>query len=121
VHRPESDIPGESSRSRLQSFKRAGKSYVVKLPPHTPAGVLRKLSKKPDVRSRIARGWIIVGFLMMLFVGAMAVAHYVYGVPIQNNDTGKPETPAETLGGALFLGGGGMFFFVMGLLLRRWK
>ena len=93
----------------------------MKLPPHTPAGVLRELSKKPDVRSRIARGWIIVGFLMMLFVGAMAVAHYVYGVPIQNNDTGKPETPAETLGGALFLGGGGMFFFVMGLLLRRWK
>jgi hypothetical protein len=105
----------------LQSFKRAGKSCVVKLPPHTPAGVLRELSKKPDVRSRIACGWIIVGFLMMLFVGAMAVAHYVYGVPIQNNDTGKPETPAETFGGALFLGGGGMLFFTMGLLLRRWK
>lgn len=98
-----------------------GKLPPMKLPPHTPAGVLRELAKKPDVRTRIAGGWIIVGSLVALGACAMAISHYVYGMPIQSTDTGKSETPAETLAGTLFLGGVGSFFTVMGLLLRRWK
>lgn len=93
----------------------------MKLPPHTARQVLRELGKKPDVRKKIARGWIIVGGLVVLFMSAMAVAHYAYGMPIQNRNTGANSTPVEALTGFLFIGGCGLLFLVMGILLHRWK
>jgi hypothetical protein len=51
----------------------------------------------------------------------MAIAHFAYGVPIQNNDTGKPATLAEVVAGMCVIGGGGLFFVIMGVLLHRWQ
>lgn len=91
------------------------------LPPHTPQQLLDGLAKQPSLRLRIARGWIIIGTLMVVFVSAMAVAHYVYGMPVHDGNTGESSTPANTLSIFMLLGGGGAFFLVMGILLNRWK
>ena len=91
------------------------------LPPHTPQQLLDGLAKQPSLRLRIARGWIIIGALMVVFISAMAVAHYVYGMPVHDRNTGESSTPANTLSIFMLLGGGGAFFLVMGILLHRWK
>lgn len=91
------------------------------LPPHTPRQLLDGLAKQPGLRLRIARGWIIIGTLMVVFVSAMAVAHYVYGMPVHDRNTGESSTPANTLFIFMLLGGGGAFFLVMGILLNRRK
>jgi cytochrome bd-type quinol oxidase subunit 2 len=93
----------------------------MKLPPHTPEQVLRELGARPNIRKRIARSWMIVGGLLALFMGAMAVAHYAYGMPIQNKNTGADSTPGEALTMFLMIGGGGLLFLVMGILLHGWK
>jgi hypothetical protein len=92
----------------------------MKLPPVTPRGVLRELANQPTVGSSIARWWIIVGALVAVFASAMAIAHFVYDVPIQNNDTGMPATSGEVIAITSLLAGGGSLFVVMGILLRRW-
>ncbi len=92
----------------------------MRFPPLTPRQLREELAKQPSLRRRIARGWILIGSLMVLFVSAMAVAHYVYAMPIQDRDTGQLSTPADTLTMFALLGGGGMLFVVMGVLLNRW-
>lgn len=57
---------------------------------------------------------------MSVFICAMAVAHYVYGVPVHDGNTGDLLTPADTLLMFVLIGGTGVFFFVMGILLHRW-
>jgi hypothetical protein len=109
------------SSSTLGGYSGIDHNLRMKLPPHTPRQVLRELGDKPDMRKQIARGWIILGGLVALFMGAMAVSHYVYGMPIQNRDTGVNSTPAEALTMLLIIGGGGLLFVAMGILLHRWK
>ena len=92
----------------------------MKLPPHSPEQMRQKLAKQPDLRRRIARGWMIVGSLLVVFIGAMAVGHYVYGVPVHNNNTGELATPSEVLSGLLVIGGGGALFVILGFALYRW-
>lgn len=94
---------------------------AMQLPPHTPRQLMDGLAKKPSLRLRIARGWIVIGALMIVFIGAMAVAHYVYGMPVHDRNTGESSTPLNTLVVFMLLGGGGGFFLVMGVLLHRWK
>lgn len=91
------------------------------LPPHTPRQLFKALASKPDVRAHIARGWILVGTLVLLFTCAMAIAHYAYGMPIRDRDTGQLSAPANSLMMFLLIGGGGAFFVVMGVLLYRWN
>ncbi|BAK67002.1 hypothetical protein SLG_23270 [Sphingobium sp. SYK-6] len=50
----------------------------------------------------------------------MAVAHFAYDVPIQNENTGIPATDGEVVAITSLLGGGGLFFVVAGIALRRW-
>ena len=64
---------------------------------------------------------MLVGSLMVLFIGAMAIAHYAYGMPIEDRDTGQLSSPANTLTTFLMIGGGGALFLVMGILLYRWN
>jgi hypothetical protein len=64
---------------------------------------------------------MIVGGLIVVFTGAMAVAHYVYGMPVHDRNTGDLSTPANTLLTFVLIGGGGALFLVMGILLYRWK
>ena len=92
----------------------------MRLPPHTPKQLREELAKQPSLRRRIARGWIIVGSLLVVFISAMAVAHYVYGMPIHNGNTGELSTPGNTLMTFLVIGVGGALFVVLGILLRRW-
>ena len=94
---------------------------AMQLPPHTPKQLRDGLAAKPSLRRRIARGWIMVGGLVTAFICAMAVAHYVYGMPVHDRNTGDYSTPANTLLTFVLIGGSGAFFFVMGILLYRWK
>lgn len=79
-----------------------------------------ELTNQPDLRRRIARGWMIVGSLVVVFISAMAVAHYVYGMPVHNNNTGELATPTEVLSALSVIGGGGALFLLAGFLLYRW-
>ena len=58
---------------------------------------------------------------MVLFIGAMTIAHYAYGMPIEDRNTGQLSTPANTLMIFLMIGGGGALFLVLGILLYRWN
>jgi TRAP-type C4-dicarboxylate transport system permease small subunit len=91
------------------------------MPPYTPSQLLEGLAERPSLRRRIGLGWVIVGSLVVAFIVAMAVAHYGYGMPVHDQDTGAPSTPANTLTMFLLIGGSGAFFAVMGTLLLRWK
>ena len=93
----------------------------MRLPPHTPRQLRDGLAAQPSLRRRIARGWIIVGGLVVVFISVMAVAHYVYGMPVHDRNTGEFSTPANTLLTFVLIGGGGALFLVMGILLHRWK
>lgn len=66
-----------------------------------------EFAKQPNLRVRLARGWMIVGSLLVVVISVMAVAHYVYGVPIHDKDTGQFPTPENTLTTFLIIGGGG--------------
>ena len=63
---------------------------------------------------------MILGSLLVIFIGAMAVGHYVYEMPVHNNNTGETATPAEVLSVLLMIGGGGALFILLGFLLHRW-
>ena len=92
----------------------------MRLPPLTPQQMREALAKEPSLRRRIARGWVLVGSLLVLFIGAMAIAHYAYGMPIEDRDTGQLSTPANTLMTFLMIGGGGALFLLLGILFYRW-
>lgn len=91
----------------------------MRLPPHTPRQLLEELARQPSLRRRLARGWIFVGSLMVACISAMAVAHYAYGVQVQDRNTGQLSTPENTLMMFLLIGGGGAPFVLMGTLLYR--
>ncbi|WP_212611940.1 hypothetical protein [Sphingomonas baiyangensis] len=93
----------------------------MKMPPVTPQGVLRELGKQPSLARRIARGWMAVGSLLALLAIAMAVAHFAYGVPIQNKDTGTAATDVEIASVVALFVGGGLLFVALGYALRRWS
>jgi hypothetical protein len=90
------------------------------LPSHTLKQLRDELARQPSLRRRIARAWIGVGCLVAALITAMAVAHYVYGMPVHDENTGQLSTPANTLMLFLLIGGGGAVFVVMGILLHRW-
>jgi len=90
------------------------------MPPVTPTGVLRKLSEEPSLGLRIARGWILGGALVAVFGSAMAVAYFVYDVPVTDKNTGMPASNGEVLAITSMLAGGGALFVVLGVALRRW-
>ena len=92
----------------------------MRLPPHTPQQLRDELAKQPAMRRRIARWWIAVGSLVVVFIIAMAVAHYVYGMPMHDRNTGELSTPANTLMMFLLIGGGGVLSVGMGIVLYRW-
>ncbi len=64
---------------------------------------------------------MIAGSLVVIFILAMAVAHYGYGMPMHDRDTGHLATPTKTLLIFLIIGGGGGLFFGLGVILYRWK
>jgi hypothetical protein len=79
--------------------------------------VPKSMEDHREVLRRVARGWIIVGSLVVLFIGAISIAHFFYGVPIHNRNTGQPSTPEETRAVLLFISSGGAFFVAMGAVL----
>jgi hypothetical protein len=92
----------------------------MELPPVTPQGILRELARQPRFGMRVARGWIFVGSIVAVFACAMAIAHFGYEVPVQNNDTGRPATAGQVMAVTSLLAGGGGLFIAMGVALRRW-
>jgi hypothetical protein len=57
---------------------------------------------------------------VVVFIIAIAVAHYVYGMPMHDRNTGELSTPANTLMMLLLIGSGGALFVGMGIVLYRW-
>ena len=84
-------------------------------PPLSSTGETHK-----DVLRKIARGWMLLGILIVPFISAMAVAHYLFGEPIHDRTTGTLSTAENTLSTFLFIGGGGALFGLLGFLLNRW-
>lgn len=82
------------------------------MPPFTPRQLRGELGKQPNLRKRLARGWILLGALVAAFAGVMAIAHYLYGVPVHYRATGQPMAPALLLAIVLFMGGGGVLAVV---------
>jgi hypothetical protein len=62
---------------------------------------------------------MLLGSLLVVFISAMAIAHYAYGMPIEDRDTGQLSMPANTLTTLVMIGGGGALFLVLGILLYR--
>jgi ABC-type Fe3+ transport system permease subunit len=78
-----------------------------------------RLRVRKDTLQFIARGWIVVGSLVCLFELVMAIAHFVFGVPIQDRNTGQPMTPEHAFRSFLYMFGGAALFVVMGFFLNR--
>lgn len=93
----------------------------MRLPPHTPQQLRHELARRPSLRRRIARGWIVIGSIVAVGEIAMAVAHYAYGAPVHDGGTGQLLSPIKTLAMFLLIGGGGTLFVVIGTMLLRWK
>ena len=62
-----------------------------------------------------------MGSLLVVFISAMAIAHYGYEMPVHDENTGELSTPENTLLTLLVIGGGGALFAVLGILLYRWN
>lgn len=90
------------------------------MPPTTPRGVFRELANQPSTGLRIARWWIVIGTIVAVFGCAMAVAHFAYGVPVQNQNTGVPATAGDIITVTSLLGVGGLLSVCAGIALRRW-
>lgn len=90
-------------------------------PPRTSRQVIKFLTEQPELRRRIARGWILVGSFGLAFICAFAIAHYSFEMPVYDRDTGQLSTPGDTLSAILFVGGLVVLFLVLGVLLYRWK
>jgi hypothetical protein len=58
---------------------------------------------------------------VVVLIGAMAVAHYVFGMPVYDRNTGQLSTPGNTLGMFLVIGGGGALFVLLGTILYKWN
>ena len=86
-------------------------------PLRNPLGTVRR--QPPTFFYRLARGWAVVGSLMVVFATAMAVAHYAYDVPMYDKNTGRVIAPglAALIFSALEIGG--LFFAVDGFIALR--
>ncbi|WP_210275204.1 hypothetical protein [Sphingomonas sp. So64.6b] len=82
-----------------------------------PLGTIRK--QPPSVFRRIARWWAVLGSLLVVLAGTMAIAHYGYGVPIYDENTGKVIDPKLAAALIIVLGLGGFLFAVAGTLILR--
>jgi hypothetical protein len=83
--------------------------------------MFKALADQPDVRMHIARGWILIGSLGILFVGGIAIGDYAFDMPVHDRNTGELATSSEAMTNLLIVGGGMATFLVMGILLYLWK
>ena len=77
------------------------------------------IDERHETLRRVAKGWMAGGFVIVVFVAAFAVAHFVYDMPVQDRDTGQLATPEKIEHVLIMIGGGGFFFALAGILL--WK
>jgi hypothetical protein len=83
---------------------------------------LTQFMERPAIVRFFARWSIGVGAFAVLFILAMAIGHFVFGMPINDADTGEPLTPEKALGIFILLGGAGAFFVIDGARrLRRMR
>lgn len=61
---------------------------------------------------------IVLGSLLVIATGALAVAHYVYGVPIYRRHGPGLANPAGLMFGSLILGVGGTLAVCTGFYMR---
>jgi hypothetical protein len=94
---------------------------AMDLAPDTMGQVRQVMADRPKLRFYLAGWWILVGGLSLAAIGAVAVAHYAYDMPIYDTGTGALSTPANTLRMFLVLGAASALFLIIGILFRRWK
>ncbi|WP_267382396.1 MULTISPECIES: hypothetical protein [unclassified Sphingomonas] len=82
-----------------------------------PLGAIRK--QPPSFFRRLAKWWTVIGALLVIFSIVMAVAHYAYGIPMYDKNTGELIDPALAALIIIMLGVGGLFFAGLGILVLR--
>ena len=82
-----------------------------------PLGTIRK--QPPTFFRRLASWWTAIGSLLFVFASVLAVAHYGYGVPMYDKNTGRISDPTTVTATLAMLGLGGLFFAALGMLILR--
>lgn len=82
-----------------------------------PLGTIRK--QPPSFFRRLAKWWTAIGFLLLVFSSVLAIAHYGYGVPMYDKNTGQISDPTTAAAILAMLGLGGLFFAIVGILILR--
>lgn len=82
-----------------------------------PLGTIRK--QPPSFFRRLGRWWTAVGSLGFVFASVLAVAHYGYGVPMYDKNTGQIIDSTTVAAIVTMLGLGGLFFAILGILILR--
>ena len=82
-----------------------------------PLGTIRK--QPPSFFRRLAGGWTAIGSLLFVFASVLAVAHYGYGVPMYDKNTGQVSDSTTVAAILIMLGLGGLFFAALGVLILR--
>ena len=78
------------------------------------------MSEDREKLRTIANGWIAVGALVLIALGAFAIAHYGYDVPILERKKGIIASPEKVRFTILMIGSLAAVFLGLGLLLRKW-
>lgn len=86
-------------------------------PIKNPLGTIRK--QPPSFFRRLARGWTALGSLLFVFASVLAIAHYGYGVPMYDKNTGQVSDPTTVAAILTMLGLFGLFFAALGMLILR--
>lgn len=82
-----------------------------------PLDTTRK--QPPSFFRRLARWWIAIGSLLLLFASVLAVANHGYGFPMHDKHTGQISDPTTVAAILTMLGLGGSFFAILGILIQR--
>jgi biotin transporter BioY len=70
----------------------------------------------PEILSRVFRGWRFLGLAGLGFLFAFAIAHWIFGVPLYDRDSGQVASEAEAIWLLVILIAGFSLFAVAGFL-----
>ena len=73
-----------------------------------------------DLVRKIAKGWLALGLLGLLFMAVFIASHFYFGEPIVDRDTGQNMTDGEIIWlDSVMVAGFGLFAFLGSWILRN--
>lgn len=109
---------------RLRSFELRGSCAIFGHPGmrYIPRLGADKIEMNTSTWRRIFRGWLIVGVVGCGFILVMAIAHYGFGEPVYDKNTGHLASESQVAWIDALLGVGFSLFAVLGAVgLRKFK